>query len=406
MQPVNNEDDLIAVSKSFNGLGWAYTSELDSTEFPSNQLDADPLNPDDLAHASNKQATVADAADHYFIQDPGIVSGLLRGGLTCPPGPACGHDLTSIVDQPCLNCLQNDFPTWLFKDGNVIVEMSQGLQVDETSKLDPGLVTMLQDPTQMLVPVSEPVSFLRAGGYFARAYSLDRQTLNVTGVVAAFDRALVGINYQFIDYDPPPTHVFAASAMQNKVYGVAATDSGEQLIVLLPDIFGLGGTPPPPTIIPLSGIDADATPLSLVYRARDAQLYLIDVQQRAWSRRLRLVRITQSGGAATVLATTPYFRAGSSVYLSATQPGELLLAESKGPGSTLFMTLAPTRDSVELTGWLVKQGSLLAPPDSRGASGVSVAMQHRPRGPIQALEIPGSSFHRPDKPHQLPPGWQ
>ena len=116
-------------------------------------------------------------------------------------------------------------------------------------------------------------------------------------------------------------------------------------------------------------MDADAAPRALVYRAQDAKLYMVDEKQGAWTSRLRLVRITPAGGVATVLASTPYFRHGGALYLSATQPGDLLLAESGTPGSTLFMTLAPTADSVELTGWLVRQGSLLAPPDSRGASG-------------------------------------
>ncbi len=398
---VNSEQDLIDASKGFDGLGWAYTSELDSTQFTSTQLAADPLNQEDAANAAkagNPNATVADAADHYFVQDPRIIFSILLGPLACPPGAPCGRNLTSIVDQPCLTCLRDGFPTWLLKDGNVIVQMSQGISADETGKLDSGLVTMLTDPNLTLVPVSEPVAFLRAQQNPLRAYAVESQTLALAGYVGASDEGMYGVPSRPAVGDPPVTRVLAASAMQEKIYGIIGGVEGEQLLVIPGD-----GSPPLQT--PLTGIDADAVPLSLVYRAQDAHLYLVDETQRAWWSCLRLVRITQSGAAATVLASTPYFRAGSSVYLSATQSGDLLLAESKSPGSTLFMTLAPTADSVELTGWLVRQGSLLAPPDSRGASGVSVAMRHGRHGGIQALEIPGDSFRQPDEPHELPLGW-
>jgi hypothetical protein len=311
------------------------------------------------------------------------------------------------MDRPCLTCGKNNFASWLFKDGSVIVQMSQGLAVDETAKLDTGLVTMLEDPTHVLVPVSEPVDMLRAQGYFARAFWVDRQTMNVNGVVAALGGGLVGINYQFTDYDPPPTDVLAASAVQNRVYGVAGGASGEQLIILRPDIVPVGGTPPVPTVLPLSGIDAGGVPLSLVYRAQDAQLYLLDkVVQRGNPSRLRLLRVTATGGHATVLASTTDFGAGSDAYLSAMPSGDLLLAESRKSGSTRFTTLHPTRDSVEPTGSLVQQGTLMAPPDSRTAPGISVVMRHRAKGPIQVLEIPRSYLAEPGKAHQLPPGWE
>jgi hypothetical protein len=107
-----------------------------------------------------------------------------------------------------------------------------------------------------------------------------------------------------------------------------------------------------------------------------------------------------------VLASTTDFGAGSDAYLSAMPSGDLLLAESRKSGSTRFTTLHPTRDSVEPTGSLVQQGTLMAPPDSRTAPGISVVMRHRAKGPIQVLEIPRSYLAEPGKAHQLPPGWE
>lgn len=265
---------------------------------------------------------------------------------------------------------------------------------------------MLQDPTQLIVPVSEPVGILRAQGNIARAYSLDRQTLDVTGAVFAFRDGLAGINYQFIDYDPPPTDVLAASTLQRKVYGIASGASGEELVIIptLPPV--VGSNPPPPTMVPLWGADATGTPLALTYRTQDAKLYLLDrVEQHGRSARLRLLRITPAGGYATPLRSMPDFRARS-VYLSATARGDLLLAKSKEPGSTLFMTLRPTKDGVELAGWLVQQGTLLAPPDARTLPGFSVVMRHRPKGPIHALEIPWSYLATPGKAGELPREWE
>ncbi len=55
------------------------------------------------------------------------------------------------------------------------------------------------------------------------------------------------------------------------------------------------------------------------------------------------------------------------MYLSTNDSGELVLAASASrPGTTLFMTLQPDADGVQLTGWLTKRGTLLAPPDTRG----------------------------------------
>ena len=151
--------------------GLAYTRQFGST-----LLDSEPLLPADAQIATKPDAKRGDAANHYFVQDPGIVSsrllGPLPGPLACPPGPGCGHVFTSITEAPCLTCLQKDFPTWLFTDGNVVVQMSQGLNADATLKLDPGLVAMLTDPSRTLVPVSEPVSFLRARGNPLRAFAL------------------------------------------------------------------------------------------------------------------------------------------------------------------------------------------------------------------------------------------
>ena len=383
---ITSEPDLIAASTDFDGLGWAHTPQLGSTD-----LDTQPLLPADAQIATKPNAKQGDAANHYFVQDPGIVSSLLVGPMTCLAGAGgCRPNLTSITEPACLTCTRDDFPTWLFRDGDVIVEMSQGLNVDETSKLDPGLVTMLTDPALTLVPVSEPASFLRARGNPLRAFALDSETLTLQGYVATSASGLFGVPNRIASGDPPPTQVLAASALQERIYGILDGAQGEELLIIPAD-----GTAP--VTVPLSGIDADAVPRSLVYRAQDAKLYLLDEEQGAWSSRLRLVRITPAAGTATVLASTPYFRHGGALYLSATQPGDLLLAESASPGSTLFMTLAPGDDRVELTGWLVRQGSLVAPPDSRGAAGTSVVMRHRPHGRIDADRNPGQ---------QLPPARQ
>lgn len=225
------------------------------------------------------------------------------------------------------------------------------------------------------------------------------------GYVADFGDGLVGVDYGLIDYDPPPTRVLAASALQRKVFGVATGPMGEELIIIPTDATLLN--PPPPTIVPVTGVDPDGTPLSLAYSARDAQLYLLDqVQRHGQSARLRLLRMAPTGSYATVLASMPDFRAGSDVYLSVGPRGDLLFARSKDPGSTLFMTLHPTEDSVELTGSLVQQGTLVAAPDSRMVPGFSVVMRHRPKGPIQVPRIPWSYLTAPGKAGQLPPRWE
>ncbi len=380
------ETQLAAASPDFNGLGWAHTKTFGFTDLAS----------EPLAGTNRQGATYSDAASHYFIQDPDVHIDIQLPKPECPPGSDCGF--SSFPDLMCKECLRERLPTWLLERGNQILQLGGGSIIDVSSRIDPTLISMLGDPLLTVVPASEPASVLRARSNDLRAFALNNSTFEIAGYVAASTEGVYGVTDLRTHGDPPAASVLTASAIEERVYGVTGEASGERLVVV-------SGDSTPSAVLALAGIDAVATPRAVTYRAQDRQLYLVDEHRQAWFSWLRLVRISPDNGAATVLAQTPYFRRHDAIYLSANDSGELVLAASASRGgSTLFMTLAPESDDVRLTGWLVKQGTLLAPPDTRGETGYSVVMRKRRNGPVDAMEIAGKSFHRP-RDRQLFPPW-
>lgn len=381
-----NEDELAAVD--VGGLGWAHTPQFAKKDLATVALSSPVL----------ADATWSDAASHYFAQDAGMIPEPIVVGLpSCPPG-GCGFSAASFLDPVCTVCLKDRFPTWLIDQGNEIVQTSQRVTLDVTSHLDVTLTGMLRDTTSTLVAVSEPLALLQArGDYLPRAISVDNTSLQVNGYVLAGGGLVAGVN--FLDYgfvDPPLPRVFAASGLEERVYGISEGPAGEQLVVIPLETTI-------PTLLPITGIATDGVPHSLVYRYRDRQLYLLDEDRDGRSSWLRIVRIDPWKGTATVLARTPYFRRHDALYLSVTSTGELLLAASaRRPGTTLLMTLDPRESDVRLTSWLVERGTLAAPPDTRGDLGYGILTQDR-AGKLHALDIPASTLHRPATSLPLPP---
>lgn len=89
--------------------------------------------------------------------------------------------------------------------------------------------------------------------------------------------------------------------------------------------------------------------------------------------------------------------------------GQLVLATDSGH-STFFTTFYVGHHHLRATGWLEEDGTLLAPPDTRGETGYSVVIRRPHSAKVQALEISASALrhigptrqhpgHGPPEPH-------
>jgi hypothetical protein len=271
----------------------------------------------------------------------------------------------------------------------VVVELNPRLSNDVTASVDSTLVAALRNPGLALVPVSEPASILAEQQNPLRAIAVNRAALTSPGYVAETPNGVAGFGnarINPIDVDPP--HVFAASATTGAAYAIGGDGHNESL-TLVP----IGGGPN--LTLPITGADTDGTPLSLAYRYVDGQLYLLDEEQSAWWSSIRVLRIDPNTGDATLLSETPSFRTQTAMYLSVDSSGRLLVAGAADHGSTLFTRFEPDDHGLRFTGWLVEQGTLLAPPDTRGDTAYSAVMQKGGAGEPVALEIDASSFRGP-----------
>jgi len=376
--------DLSANGPELDGLGWAHTKVFGGQDLSTKYLAGTPL---------GANGTYSDASSHYFIQDPHVrhVTPIPFPPI-CPPPAGCGFSATSWLDPVCLTCGLSLSPTWLLVEPVAIAQMTGGMTLDASDLVDPGLASLLRDPSLVTVPVGEPKALLEYRGNAMNAVFVDSSTLVRGAAVYAGPDGLAALPLGFGDYDPPAEpRAFAASALEDSAYAVQQDPgAGEQLLVL-PLME--------PTLLPvpqqLQGIDGVATPRSLAYRADDGQLYLLDQVgngPRGW---LRIVRIDPATAQATVLARWRYWGRHDRVYLSVNDPGDLVLAGSgrKLPVS-LLMTLAPEQDGVQLTGWRTIKGRLIAPPDTRGDRAYSLLLTDK-NDIASVVEVPGSTLHQP-----------
>jgi len=377
-------DDMVTRASELNGLGWAHTRSFQGVA-----TDTIPL-----PEAVNlPAATYSDATSHYFSQRPSPFQvPNIPPGPHCPPGAPCGF--SGWPDQVCKVCTQSLLPGWLLVSSPAIVEVAGGITRDVTHLIDPSLATLLEDRSLQLVPFAEPHAVLQAHGSSLEAVTLDPTTLQRTAVVYDGPDGLVGFPLnRLVDGDPPPEpRAITASALDEMVYVVQADpDRGEQLLAL--SLAQPGVAPAPVT---LDGVDeTTATPLALTYRAGDRSLYLLDRIGRRPESFLRILRVDPETGGEIVLARWRYRGRHDTLYLSSATPDELVLtASGTHRHNTLMMTLVPTADRVSITGWIMKHGRLLAPPETRGQTGYSMLMAGRHNVP-RVVDVPGSSLHRP-----------
>ncbi len=387
-------DDMVTRASELDGLGWAHTRSFQGVA-----TDTIPL-----PEAVNLPgASYSDAASHYFSQRPSPfqvpnVPPVLR----CPPGAPCGF--SAWPDQVCKVCTQSLLPGWLLVSSPAIVEVAGGLTSEVTHLVDPSLATLLEDPSLQLVPFAEPHAVVEAYGSSLEAVTLDPTTLQRTAVVYDGPDGLVGFPLnRLVDGDPPPEpRAMTASALDEMVYVVQADPGrGEQLLALS---LAQPGVAPAP--VALDGVDeTTATPLALTYRAADRSLYLLDRIGSRPESFLRILRVDPRTGGEIVLARWRYRGRHDTLYLSSATPGELVLtASGTHRHNTLMMTLLPTGGSVSITGWIMKHGRLLAPPETRGQTGYSMLMAGRHHVP-RVVDVPGSSLHRPAR-ESAHDGWR
>jgi Trypsin/Thrombospondin type 3 repeat len=384
---VGNEQQLVAVAPDFDGLTWAHTPH-----FNGNDLSMIPL-----PSATTRPATYSDDASHYFVQDLDAQHSFNIPFVECPPGAGCGG-FSAYTDQICPTCPVQSLSSWLHL-GNVVVELNPRLSQDVTNRVDTTLLNMLSDSGLTVVPVSESTSFQSATGTSLRAIAVDNTTLTSPGFVADTPSGVEGFGNLRPPPNPvdPPPPVFAASATRELGFAVAASGGAEEL-TLIP----VGGGPN--TTVPLTGIDADATADSLAYRFEDRNLYLVDEVHHHWLSWLRIVRIQPDSGAATAVAWRPIPDDLGSVYLSVDDAGQLVIATTEHDGDvSFFTTFAVKRHHLRVTGWLEEDGTLVAPPDTRGDSGYSVVMRKPESDKVEALEIPASALVH-EGPNQQHPG--
>jgi hypothetical protein len=377
--PIPTEDVLKLASAQFGGFTWAHTRQ-----FAQKDLDTEALSP---PSPIRPDADWSDAASHYFLQN-----GVIYKPIPFPPGcfpGGCGF--SAYTDQICLACSLHRFPDWLVDNGNVIVELNPRLSIDVTASVDSTLLAALRNPALAVVPVSEPASILAAQQNPLRAIAVNRAALTSPGYIADTPNGVTGFgNARITNFDVDPPHVFAASATTGAAYAVGGDGHSESL-TLIP----IGGGPN--TTLPITGVDTDGTPLSVAYRYVDGQLYLLDEEHSAWWSSIRILRIDPNTGDATLLSETPSLRTQAAMYLSVDNSGRLLVAGAANHDSTLFTRFEPDEHGLRFRGWLIQDGTLLAPPDTRGDTAYSVIMQKGRGGEPVALEIDASSFRGPSE---------